>query len=427
MVKFVLIGAGSAVFGARTIGDLFIFRDKFPGATISLVDIDKPRLDLVEAMALRMNTELGSPFTVEASVDRRAVLGGADFVITSPAFEREERWKTDWDIVSAAGIRQTYGENGGPGALSHALRNIPVLLGIARDVEELAPDAWVINYTNPESRICMALDRYTNLKFVGLCHQIWRGYELVSQMTGIPEEDLDIKAGGLNHFTFMYSIHQKSTAEDLYPMVRERYQSALGDSEPLSCLMMDRFGMFPTSGDHHLAEMLSFGWEYQGLAGRDWKWWSNYKQQFLDWITGVRDGSRKLDEMVGSLSGERVAQMAAAILNNENSYEMSMDVRNNGAMPNLPAQAIVEVPGMISASGIAPLRMPPVPEPLGTLMKAQVAVQELAVDAAVTGSREKALEALIMDPVVDSVNAATAVLDQILTAHRDIVSPLFFE
>jgi alpha-galactosidase/6-phospho-beta-glucosidase family protein len=119
--------------------------------------------------------------------------------------------------------------------------------------------------------------------------------------------------------------------------------------------------------------------------------------------------------------------MAAAILNNENSYEISMDVRNDGAVPNLPADAIVEVPGMISAAGITPLRLPPLPEPLAQLMERQFAVQELAVEAAVTGNRETALQALILDPVVDSVASAATVLDQLLEAHRDIVSPRFFE
>ena len=426
MAKFALIGVGSAVFGARTIGDLFLLRDRLGPTTISLVDPDTERLALVETMAKKLNAKYGEPFSIESSAQRDAALDGADFVVTSPAFEREKRWKIDWEIISAAGIKQTYGENGGPGSLSHTLRNVPVLLSIARDVEARCPDAWVINYTNPESRICMALDRYTDVKFIGLCHQIWEGYKLIAEITGVDTDDLDIKAAGLNHFTFMYSIHRRSTAEDLYPYVRQHYRRVLGEKQPLSCRMMDLFGMFPTSGDHHLAEMLSFGWEYLGLHGRDWRWWADFKQQYLDWIVGVRDGTRPLEDMIDGFSGERVAQMAVALLNNDNSYEISMDIRNNGAIPNLPDDVIVEVPGVISAFGATPLRMPPLPEPIAGLMRKQIAVQELSVDAAVTGDRRTALQALALDPVVDNVSVAESVLDRILDAHRDLVHSGFF-
>lgn len=115
--------------------------------------------------------------------------------------------------------------------------------------------------------------------------------------------------------------------------------------------MMDLFGMFTTSGDHHLAEMLSFGWEYLGLHGRDRRWWADSKQQYLDWSVGVGDGTRPVEDVIDGFSGERVAQMAVALLNNDNSFEISMDIRNNGAIRNLPDDAIVEVPGLTSAFG----------------------------------------------------------------------------
>ena len=115
-------------------------------------------------------------------------------MVTSPAILREELWKKDWDIIHGAGIRQTYGENGGPGSLSHTPRNVPMLEAICRDVEELAPHAMMINSTNPEARICTFFHRYTKLRFVGLCHQIYAGYGCVIRMLGIPHKDLDIKA-----------------------------------------------------------------------------------------------------------------------------------------------------------------------------------------------------------------------------------------
>jgi alpha-galactosidase len=426
MSKFVLIGVGSAIFGAGTIGDLLHFKESFPDATVCLVDVDREKLDLMEKLARIANESVGSPFRIEASTDRRDVLAAADFVITSPAVRREELWRIDWDIVHGAGIRQTYGENGGPGSLALTLRNVPMILAICRDIEELAPDAWVINYTNPESRICMAIDRYTDLKFVGLCHQIGAGYKLVSRALNVPEEDLDIKAAGLNHNTWMYSIQQQSNGKDLYPRMIEKIQGEGIENAPLSCAMYDLFGMFPTPGDHHLAEMLSFGWEFQGLAGRDFAAWHKRKSDAMDWVKGVADGARQLDEVIGKLSGERMAHMAAAIIQNGNNYEISMDVRNCGAIPNLPDDAIVETPGIISALGIIPLRMPPLPEALAALLRKQVAVQELAVEAAVTGDRQTALQAMILDPVVDNLSVATDVLDRLMDASREYIAPGLF-
>lgn len=426
MPKFVLIGVGSAVFGAKTIGDLIHFKDVLEGSTISLVDIDQEVLGLMETVARTMNKEAGSPFTIEASADRRDVLADADFVVTSPAIKREELWKIDWEIIHGAGIKQTYGENGGPGSLSHTLRNIPMMLAICRDVEELAPNAWLVNFTNPEARICMMLDRYTDLKFVGLCHQIGAGYRMVARALDIPRQDLDIKAAGLNHFTWMFDIRRASTGEDLYPAFRARIQEGALDDQPLSLKMFEMAGLFPTPGDHHLAEFLSFGWEFKGLDGRDWGKYAKRKTEAYEWLRGVSDGSRKIEDFVKGLSGERIAQMAVAVLTNGNTYEISMDVRNEGAIPNLPPEAIVETPGVISGMGITPLRMPPLPDMVAGLARKQVKVQELAVEAAVTGDRNLALQALALDPVVDNLGTAEKVLDQLLEAHKEYVDPRFF-
>ena len=422
-MNFVLIGVGSICFGGNTIGDLLHFREELEGATISLVDIDPEILDLMKILADKMNRDAGNPFTIEASTDRREVLAGADIVVTSPAIRREELWKKDWDIINGAGIRMTYGENGGPGSLSHTLRNVPMMLAICRDIEELARDAWVINFTNPEARICMSLDRYTQLKFVGLCHQIDAGYGIVSRALDIPKNDMDLKAAGLNHFSWIFDMRRQSTGEDLYPAFRQAVRDGKVDSEPLSCRMFELSGLFPAPGDHHLAEFLPFGYEFQGLHGRDFDGTNKRKTDNLEWLKGVADGSREISEMVSGLSGERVAHMAIALRNNSNSYEISMDVRNNGAIPNLPDDAIVETPGVISSMGITPMRMPELPGVVAEFARRQVTVQALSVEAAVTGDYDTALRAMVLDPVVDSYSVAKEALDNLLEAHRELISP----
>jgi alpha-galactosidase len=426
MAKITLIGAGSVCFGAGTIGDCIYYRNELAGSTISLVDLDKEKLDLMKTLADKMNKDAGSPFKIEASLDRREVLDGSDFVVTSPAILREQLWKKDWDIINGAGIKQTYGENGGPGSLSHTLRNIPLILSIARDVEELAPNAWLINFTNPEARICTLLDRYTSIRFVGLCHQIYEGYRIVSKVTGIPLEDVDIKAAGINHFTWMYDIRRKSSGKSIYEEFAEKVMKMPEDYEPISRRLYKNFGMFPTSGDHHLAEFLSFGWEFQGLKGRDFANANRGKNETMDWLKGVANGTRSVEETVKGKSEESVVDIIVAMQKGYNRYEVSVDIRNRGCIPNLPDNAIIEVPGVVSGDTVRGLVMDPLPEGIAAMIRQQIKIHELSVEAAVKGDRSLALQAMLLDPVVDSYNTAESVLNQLIETHKEYISPNFF-
>jgi alpha-galactosidase len=426
MPKIVLIGAGSVVFGAGTLIDLIHFRDQLAGSTIALVDVDAGKAALMGGLAERINREAGSPYTVSASTERRDVLEDADFVITSPAIKREELWKVDWDIIRAAGIKQTYGECGGPGALSHTLRNVPMILSICRDVEKLAPRAWIINFTNPEARICMAIDRHTSLRFVGLCHQIYEGYRSVSAVLSVPAEQLDIKAAGINHFTWIYDIRDKLSGQPLYEAFRARLEQMPADFQPLSRRMLEAFGLFPTAGDHHLAEYLSYAWQFVGLRGRDWDRWQKRKTDAARWARGVVEGTATVEDRFPTRTTESVADIIAAITTGQNNYQVSLDLRNNGLIPNLAPDAIVEVPGVVSGDGIRGLQMAPLPAGIAAMAQQQIAIQGLAVEAAVHGSRQLALQAMLLDPVVCSYETASAVLDQLLEAQRAYISPALF-
>jgi alpha-galactosidase len=426
MAKIVLIGVGSVCFGIGTLGDLMYYKDVLAGSTIGLVDIEAEKLSLMRNVADIMNRGAGMPYTIEADLDRRQILTGADFVITSPAIKREELWEKDWEIINGAGIKQTYGENGGPGCLSHTLRNVPLMLSIFRDVERLAPNAWVINFTNPEARICMALDRCTKLKFVGLCHQIYDSYRTVSKVLNIPLDDIDIKASGINHFTWVHDIRRKSDGKPIYDQFRIAIGKMPADFEPLSRRLMDTFGLFPSAGDHHLAEYLSYGWEFIGLQGRDFVARREEKAALIRWLRDVSQSKASISERVKGRSGESVIDIIAAMQKGTNGYEVSMDLRNDGCIPNLPDDAIVEVPGVASGDTVRGLRMAPLPEGIAAMMRQQISIHGLSVEAAVKGDRKLALQALLTDPVVDSCSVAEKVLNELLEAHREYVSPNFF-
>jgi len=209
-VKIVFIGAGSISFGPSQIKD-FVLEPALRGSTLALVDTNVEALDLMTRFAQRLNQALDAGLTIEAATDRRQALPEADFVITSVAVDRMPTWKKDFEIPLKHGVQHVLGENGGPGGLLHTLRNVPLLLGIARDMEALCPTALLLNFTNPESRICLALDRYTDVAYAGLCHGLGMGLEMISDITGIELADLQGKAAGLNHFCWFLDIRRQST------------------------------------------------------------------------------------------------------------------------------------------------------------------------------------------------------------------------
>src|SRR5947209_16631538 len=189
-VKIVIIVAGSASFGLNSLATL-LREPSLRGSTLALVDINAEGLGLVYRLAERMNGAWDTGLTIERTTDRRAVLDGADFVVCSiEVGPREELWRLDWEVTLRHGVRQPYAENGGPGGFAHAARNIPHVMDIARDMERLCPDAWLINLSNPLPRLCRAVTKYTSVKVVGLCHQIGYGYAmaggLLADVTGVP-------------------------------------------------------------------------------------------------------------------------------------------------------------------------------------------------------------------------------------------------
>ncbi len=212
--KVVIIGAGNADFGPGMLADV-LANPEFRGSTLSLVDIDERKLALVKAVALRMNEEWDTGVMVEAATDRRRALPEAEFVLVAIEAERMERWQMDFEVALAHGLRQPFSENGGPAGFAHGARNIAPVMGICRDMGELCPEAWFFNYTNPVPRVTLAAFKYGGIKAAGFCHGIGIGYESVSGLLDIPEEDLDIKAAGLNHFTWVLDVRRQSTGEDL--------------------------------------------------------------------------------------------------------------------------------------------------------------------------------------------------------------------
>ncbi len=455
-IKVVIIGAGSASFGLSSLATL-LREPTLRGGTLALVDLNADGLRLVHRLAERMNQAWGSGLTIESNTDRRALLDGADFVAcTIEVGPREELWREDWELTLRHGLRQPYAENGGPGGFAHAARNVPQILDIARDMEELCPNALFLNLTNPVPRLCRALNKYTSIKTVGLCHQIGYGYLMaavaladhlglelpaplrdphtahtraywdeIASFRAQLESLVDIKAGGLNHFTWMLDVRDRRTGEDLYPLLRERILSDKTGREPLTRDMLRLTGYMPVPGDTHLSEYLHY--THNPVT----KPWERYDLQLYPWDEAAADRdagwlqiARLADEGGPELSDLRAVQSEGlfevidGVAHNTNAYRDAADVANDGAITNLPDYTVVETPVVISGMGVLPVRVGALPPVVAELCRREAERVELVVDAAVTGDRDVALQALAIDPTVDDMDVARAVLDDILETHR---------
>ncbi|MCG8480049.1 MAG: hypothetical protein MI724_13205, partial [Spirochaetales bacterium] len=376
--KIVIIGAGSAVFGQRAISAI-LRSERLRGSELYLVDLDEGPLELMTRLAELMNREWGSGATISSTTDRRKALPGADFVIVSVQVgPREEVWEKDWSIPLEYGIRQPYAENSGPGGLAHTARNLPLIIDIARDMEELCPDALYMNYVNPLIRLTLGIHRYTKIKSVGMCHQLLWGYAMAMALLGdrygvdVPPDvkidtnhehrhfreplmaagikHLDIKAAGINHFSWVYDIRDKDTGEDLYPLIRERWmRDERRNFEPLSRDMFEIYGLMPTPSDSHLCEFLPFvhdpikkPWERYGLHTQSWKGNHRRRAERRELAQRIVDGKEPVEQL-RNLRSEGVPEVIEGAYFDLNTYTHQLNVPNEGLIPNLPADAVVEV------------------------------------------------------------------------------------
>lgn len=415
--KIVIIGAGSAIFGLSMIKDAFVTKELW-GSEIVFVDIDRPAVEKMTAAAQRVNEQLNAGYTISYTTERTEALTGADYVITSIAVDRVPLWKQDFHIPQKHGIPHVLGENAGPGAVFHTMRNIPIILDICRDIETLCPDALLINFTNPESRICLAIHKYTNVNAVGLCHQIHAGIKIVATILGRNPHEIDVKAWGLNHLTWMFDIRDKQSGEDLYPILREKEESFDPGFEPLSRFIFHRFGLFPTSGDDHLGEFFPFAHEMMSTAGYDFERYEQRRRNVVTIVDGIVNGTVPVDDDLITPSGEKAFDIMKGITYNTNQLIESANLPNHGYITNLPDDAIVEVPVVVGGNGLNGLSLGELPRGITAICSAQINVQHLAVEAGVRGDQDLALQALLTDPNVPSAKAALNIFEELMEANR---------
>lgn len=431
MAKIVLIGAGSAIFGLGTISDIFN-SEVLEGSTITLHDINDKALQKTKNIAEKYRSKLDRKFNIEANNDRRAALKNADFcVISIEVGNRFDLWDQDWKIPLQFGIRQIYGENGGPGGLFHSLRIIPPILEICEDIRAICPNAFVFNYSNPMQRISHAVTKkYPELRYTGLCHEINSMRIQLPDLMETDYENIEIKAGGLNHFSILLEAKYKNTKKDGYPIIREKFDSYYSNyvnsyddyhkSKPgaergVFCQLYKDYGYLPITVDSHLGEYLQWAHSVADHEGIN-EFYTNYRNKCLNFHENKSSFSYLFDP--NKKMYERIIPIIEGIINDSNLEEEAVNVPNDNLISILPKDIVVEVPGKINRRGVSGVSLDNYPSNFGSLLNNQVGVIQLTTDAVINKSKHSAYLAMLSDPVVDNAKAAASLLDTMLDIQK---------
>lgn len=440
MTRLVLIGAGSVQFGTGMLGDIFQ-SSALSGAEIVLNDINEPAAQKVAATAQAFIDERGLSHRVAVETDLARALQGADFVVISiEVGDRFALWDMDWKIPQQYGIAQVYGENGGPGGLFHALRIIPPILKICAQVMEHAPGATVFNFSNPMSRIATTVHRaFPDLTFIGMCHEVSSLERHLPPLLDQPRDNIRFRAGGLNHFSVMTECSYVDSGADAYAEVKARAEGYFsrqpGYSEILNAsrrtgeavetegwmevdlgyltevrpwsdrwlfkVILERFGALPITYDSHFGEYI--GWAHDCSDHRGILDFYTYYREFLGTATG----------RISTDLHERAVPIIDALLTGAAYEEAAVNIPNAGFIADLPDWLVVEVPARIGADGVQGIAVD-VPVGIRALLSNQIGVHNLTAETVLNGSRDLAVQALLVDPVVTVSKGMPELVDHMI-------------
>ncbi|WP_018750241.1 alpha-glucosidase/alpha-galactosidase [Paenibacillus sanguinis] len=408
MTKISIIGAGSAF--TRDIAMDILMIDGLDGGTIALVDLDERRLELARRLVLQIVELTGKSWRVIASTDRREVIGESRFVINQIEVGGLETVRYEYEIPLKYGVNQCIGDTLGPGGLFKTLRTLPSWIEIVRDIEELCPDAMILNYTNPMSAVTLLTSRITELPVVGLCHSIQNTSAQLANYAGIPYEELHWRAGGINHMSWFVELSHKG--QDLYPILLDKIKDPeLLRQDPVRFDAMKYLGAFVSESSGHFSEYIPYyrkrqslidahcSTGYNGATGFYANNWPIWRKENDEEIVRQLEGTLPLELQS---SQEYAAVIIEGVLKDEPKVIYG-NVPNQGLIENLAPDGVVEVACLIDAKGIQPTRFGKLPEHLAALCRSNMAFFDLAVEAVRQGDKEMARHALMVDPLTAAV------------------------
>ncbi len=433
MTKIAFIGAGSTVFAKNLLGDILSFPE-LQNATISLMDINPERLRTSEIVAHKVAEFFGAKPTIEATLDRRRALDGADYAISMfQVGGYKPGTVIDFEIPRKYGLRQTIADTLGIGGIMRALRTIPVFLDTAADMQAVCPDVTFLQYVNPMAMNCWALNRATKIKTVGLCHSVQGTAEALAGDLGVPYEEINYVCAGINHMAFYLRFERDG--QDLYPQLREvaeagtfgrRYRNL---ADKVRYEVFKRTGYFVTESSEHFSEYVPWFIKHDrpDLIERYEvpieEYITRCELQIAEW-EALRARFEKGDL---EMTHERSHEYGSGIIHSLETGQPRVvygNVANHGLIDNLPAGCTVEVPCLVDSNGVQPTRIGTLPPQLAAMMQTNVNVQALAVEAALTGKREHIYHAAMLDPHTAaelSLDQIWSMVDDLIAAHGDML------
>ena len=416
MPKITFIGAGSLVFTRNLTNDILL-TPALSDSTIALMDVDAQRLEQSRQIVQSMIDRRGSKATVVATLDRKEAIEGSDYVITTFQQGGLDAYKLDIEIPQQYGVEQCVGDTLGPGGVFRALRTIPVLIDISSEIDQFAPDALLLNYVNPMAANCWAIAASTGLPHVGLCHSVQGTSELLAEWIKTPYDEVIFFCAGINHQAFFLEFRTKE--EDLYPKIFAAVEDpAIYGQEPVRIDLLKYFGYFVTESSGHASEYAPYFRKSAKMVNNDLV--PRFTDPVNDWFEFGRTGGylrhcfdrvqrfqQEYDSILQEeLTAERTHEYGARIIE---AIETNRPITINGNIPNddlidnLPAGCCVEVPCLVDANGIQPIKVGSLPPQLAALNRTNINVQELIVEAALTGSKEAVYHAVMLDPLTAAV------------------------
>ncbi len=430
MAKIAIVGAGSVEFTRNIVSDLASWPELHGAFEIALHDIDPERLTYAEQAARALVERTGAAHTVTAYPDRRLAFEGADYMINEIQVGGYRATRTDFDIPTQYGLRQTIADTIGIGGIFRGLRTIPVIVAMAEEMSELCPGALILNYSNPMAMVpwgVWAGSSWPAARTIGVCHSVRDTHAFLARTVGVPEERVEFRTAGFNHQCFVYVFRDRATGEDLYPRLREIvYADPEGLGRRVRVELYKRFGYFPTESSEHSSEYVPWFLRHDDQVERFRSEIDEYLRRSDENLAEFEELKRRLDagEGLGVEPTQELASQFIHALETGEPVELYGNVRNEGLIDGLAPDACVEVPVVVDREGVRPIPIGAIPPQCLALNRTFENVAELTVRAVVEGSRELVYQAALLDPntaATLTIGEILDLVDELIDAHGDLI------
>lgn len=431
MKKFAFIGAGSFVFTRNLVRDLLTF-PAFEDSEIALMDINPEKLERIAAACKKIVTAMNKPAKITTTLSRAEALTGADGVLCTVFNGDVDVWRYDIEIPKKYGVDINVGDTRSISGIFRALRNIPLMLDICSDIEKYCPNAVFLNYTNPMSMLCKAMQTHSKIEVTGLCHSVQGTVKMLAEWLSVPVDEVTYLCAGVNHQAFYLKLEHNG--KDLYPMLREKLKDEENyNKELVRNEMFLNLDYYVTESSGHNSEYNQWFRKRPDLIekycthGTNWNPGlhrfsldlhmdrkENWRKEIDEWINNAEINTERGDEYAGNIFNARFGDNTPFVFNG--------NVLNKGSISNLPYESCVEVPVIASRDGFKQTIVGELPEHIAILVNTTSRIENLVVEAAMERDKRKVFHAVCMDPLtsaVCSLNEIKMMCDDLFEANKD--------